>query len=104
MIAPADLSCASTGRQVMGFLAGLWRFGRVIWVCRVAVLGVVAGGSLLAYTVQARDLFADLGITWWEWPLFFVLVYVWAAIVRGPDGKTTDQIVDGGYFENDGLA
>jgi len=66
----------------MGFLAGLWRFGRVIWVCRVAVLGVVAGGSLLAYTVQARDLFADLGIRWWEWPIFFVLVYVWAAIVH----------------------
>src|SRR5215831_8183071 len=62
--------------------AAVWRWGRVVWVCRVAVLGVVAGGILLAYTVQARDLFADLGLAWWQWLFFFVLVFIWAGIVH----------------------
>ncbi len=60
----------------------LWRCGHVIWVCRVAVVSSVPGGYLLAYTVQARDLFADLGIRAWQWAVFLLLVFFWAWIVH----------------------
>ena len=50
--------------------------------CRVAVTSVVAGGLLLAYTVQARDLFADLGLRWWQWLIFFALAFAWSWIVH----------------------
>jgi hypothetical protein len=53
----------------------LWRCGHVIWVCRVAVASAAAGGFLLAYTVQARDLFADLGVKPLQWVLFFALLF-----------------------------
>ncbi len=59
-----------------------WRCGHVIWVCRVAVAGVAAGGYLLAYTEQARDLFADLSVTPMEWGVFLILVFCWALIVH----------------------
>jgi hypothetical protein len=68
--------------KVQTYLASIWRWGYVLWVCRVAVVSAVAGGVLLAYTVQARDLFADLGVAWWEWLLFFCLVFIWAGIVH----------------------
>ena len=60
----------------------LWRFAYVLWVCRVGVISVALGGVLLAYTVQARDLFADLGLAWWHWLIFFLLVFAWAWIVH----------------------
>jgi hypothetical protein len=60
----------------------LWRFGRVAWVCRVSAASVIAGGLLVAYTVQARDLFADLGIKAWQWAVFVFLVFCWAMIVH----------------------
>lgn len=60
----------------------LWRCGYVIWVCRVDVASAAAGGYLLAYTVQARDLFADLRVWWWEWGLFLGLLFFWAWIVH----------------------
>lgn len=59
-----------------------WRWGRVIWVCRVSVLSAGAGGLLLAGTPQARDFFADLGLFWWQWLAFFVLALVWAGVVH----------------------
>ena len=60
----------------------LWRLGHVLWICRVAVVGVAAGGILLAYTVQARDLFADLGVASWQWAMFFALLFFWAWVVH----------------------
>src|SRR5262245_23898751 len=60
----------------------LWRWGLVIWVCRVPVASTLAGGFLLALAPQARDFFADLGIAWWEWAIFFGLVFAWAWIVH----------------------
>ncbi len=60
----------------------LWRWGYVIWVCRIAVASAVAGGILLAYTEQARDLFADLGVTKLQWVVFFALLVSWAWIVH----------------------
>jgi hypothetical protein len=65
----------------------LWRNGYVLWVCRVAVASAVAGGFLLAYTVQARDLFADLRIEAWQWLVFFALVFFWAWIVHAEGRK-----------------
>jgi hypothetical protein len=65
----------------------LWRLGYVIWVCRVAVLSAAAGGCLLAYTVQARDLFADLGIKPLQWGVFFALLFFWAWIVHAEARK-----------------
>src|SRR5262249_39258340 len=60
----------------------LWRCGHVIWVLRVPVVSAAAGGYLIAYTVQARDLFADLGIKPWQWAVFFALLFFWAWIVH----------------------
>ena len=42
--------------------AAVWRWAFVLWVCRVPVAGALAGGVLLIFTAQARDLFADLGL------------------------------------------
>jgi hypothetical protein len=60
----------------------LWRWGRILWVCRVAVLGVVISGTLLSALPQGRDLFADLRITPFQWLLFFIMVFIWAGIVH----------------------
>jgi hypothetical protein len=60
----------------------LWRWGRVFWVCRVPAISALAGGFLLAGTAQARDLFADLGLQWWQWGLFFVCLLGWVTIVH----------------------
>ena len=48
----------------------VWRWGRVLWVCRVPAVSAVGGGLLLAATPQARDCFSDLGLSAWQWALF----------------------------------
>jgi hypothetical protein len=65
------------------YAAMIWRWGYVLWVCRVAVASAAAGLALLAYTAQARDLFADLALVWWQWMFFLALVFAWAWIVHG---------------------
>src|SRR5713101_1970539 len=60
----------------------LWRWGRVLWVCRIAVVSGVGGGLLLAATPQARDCFSDLGLSAWQWALFLALTFAWAWIVH----------------------
>jgi hypothetical protein len=65
----------------------LWRCGRIIWVCRVAVVSVAAAGYVVAYTVQARDMFADLGIKTWQWGWFLALVFFGAWIVHAEGRK-----------------
>jgi hypothetical protein len=50
-------------------------------------------GCLLAYTAQARDLFADLGITPWQWGVFFALLFFWAWIVHA-EGRKAVQYDD----------
>ena len=75
----------------------LWRLGHVIWVCRVPVAGVLAGGYLLIGTEQARDLFADLAVfhDWgfgaWRWAQFLFLVFAWALIV-GAEAREALQL------------
>jgi hypothetical protein len=63
--------------------AAIWRWFYVLWICRVAAASAAVGLVLLAYTVQARDMFADLALVWWQWAIFFVLVFAWAWIVHG---------------------
>src|SRR5262245_43308179 len=63
--------------------ATIWRWYYVLWICRVAVASEADGLVLLAYTAQARDMFADLALTWWQWAIFFALVFAWAWIVHG---------------------
>jgi hypothetical protein len=48
--------------------------------CREGEVPWIGGG--LAYTVQARDLFADLGVKPWQWCVFFILLFFWAWIVH----------------------
>lgn len=66
--------------KMVGFL---WRFLRVLWVCRVATLSAVGGGLLIAKLEQARDLFADTGLAWHNWLAFFLLLFLWAWLVHG---------------------
>ena len=60
----------------------VWRWGRVLWVCRVPVVSALGGGLLLAATPQARDCFSDLGLAIWQWGLFLALTFAWAWIVH----------------------
>src|SRR5216683_8420670 len=60
----------------------VWRWGRVLWVCRVPVVSALGGGLLLAATPQARDCFSDLGLSAWQWALFLALTFAWAWIVH----------------------
>jgi hypothetical protein len=64
-------------------LGWVWRFLRVLWVCRAATLSAVLGGLLIVALEQARDLFADTGLTTFEWSSFFFLLFVWAWLVHG---------------------
>jgi hypothetical protein len=63
-------------------LHAVWRWCRVLWVCRVPAASVLAAGALLAFTPQALDLFADLGLGRIGFAVFFVLVFAWAWIVH----------------------
>ena len=60
---------------------GLWCWGKVLLVCRVPFVSAVGGGLLLNFS-QAKDLFADLGLVWWQWIAFFALLFGWAWIVH----------------------
>jgi hypothetical protein len=60
----------------------LWRAPRVLWVCRVPALSAIGGGLFIGYLSQTRDMFADLGLEWWQWATFFALVILWAWIVH----------------------
>jgi len=60
----------------------VWRWGRVLWVCRVPAVSAVGGGLLLAATPQARDCFSDLGLSAWQWALFLALTFMWAWVVH----------------------
>jgi len=60
----------------------LWRWGRVLWVCRVPATSAFAGGLLVAFASQALDLYADLGLLGWQWAFFFVLIFAWSWIVH----------------------
>ncbi len=61
----------------------LWSLFRILWVCRVAALSAIGGGLLIAKVEQARDLFADTGLSWYDWLIFFVLLFLWAWLVHG---------------------
>ena len=65
-----------------GRFAAIWRCFYVLWVCRVSLVSTLAGAYLLTGTVQARDLFADIGIPLWKWFIFFAFVFVWAWIAH----------------------
>jgi len=60
----------------------VWRWLRVIWVCRVPALSAVGGGALLSLVPQARDLFADTGFGFFSWFWFFVFLLIWAWVVH----------------------
>src|SRR5690348_6072889 len=68
--------------MIAAALQELWRWGRVLWVCRVPLISVGAGGALLVKAPQALDLFADGGLRVWDWFVFFFLVAVWARILH----------------------
>jgi hypothetical protein len=68
--------------RIKGWLYAVWRWFRVVWVCRVPFVSAVAAGGLLAATPQARDLFADIGLGWLHWLLFFILLFAWSWVVH----------------------
>jgi hypothetical protein len=61
----------------------IWRVLRILWVCRVAAVSAIGGGLLIAGAEQARDLFADTGLSTGSWTLFFFLLFLWAWLVHG---------------------
>jgi hypothetical protein len=61
----------------------IWRVLRILWVCRVAVVSAIGGGLLIAKAEQARDLFADTGLSAGDWTRFFLLLFLWAWLVHG---------------------
>jgi hypothetical protein len=60
----------------------VWKWGRVLWVCRVPFVSAFGGGLLLAATPQARDCFSDLGLENWQWAIFLSFTLIWAWIVH----------------------
>ena len=71
------------GRILSSALGWLWRCLRVLWVCRAATVSAVLGGLMIVKLEQARDLFADIGLTAFEWGCFFALLFGWAWLVHG---------------------
>ena len=68
---------------IIGLLfRAIWRFCRVLWVCRVPAASAVGGGALIVFVPQAIDLFADTGLPYWRWALFFFSLFVWAWLVH----------------------
>ena len=63
---------------VFAVLLCLWRWFRVLWVCRVSAVSAIGGGLLAVYTPQALDLFADTGLELRE-----VGGLLWAALRLG---------------------
>jgi hypothetical protein len=69
--------------QIVGRIAGfVWSVFRILWVCRVSALSALGGGLLIVLVEQARDLFADTGLSRNEWLCFFVMLFVWAWLVH----------------------
>ncbi len=60
----------------------IWRAPRVLWVCRVPAISALGGGLFVASLAQTRDMFADLGLAWGYWALFFLITLGWAWIVH----------------------
>ena len=82
-----------------------WCWGKVLVVCRVPLFSAVAGGLVLNFS-QAEAFFADLGLLWWQWAVFFVLLFGWAWIVHAVarralqhDDWVIEAHVDGGLTE-----
>ena len=67
---------------VFAVLLCLWRWFRVLWVCRVSAVSAIGGGLLAVYTPQALDLFADTGLSFAKWVAFFGLLFAWAWVVH----------------------
>jgi hypothetical protein len=67
---------------VIAVLLCLWRWFRVLWVCRVSAVSAIGGGLLAVYTPQALDLFADTGLGYGKWAIFFGLLFAWALVVH----------------------
>jgi hypothetical protein len=68
-------------RVCVRLIVHVWRWLRVLWVCRVSAASAIGGGLLLSMVPQARDLFADTGFVFsWFW--FFVFLLVWAWVVH----------------------
>lgn len=63
-------------------LIRVWRWLRILWVCRVAVASAIGGGLLMSLVPQARDLFADTGFGFFAWFWFFVFLLIWAWTVH----------------------
>jgi hypothetical protein len=72
----------SVGPAMKWTIIRLWRWSRVLWVCRIPAVSALGGGFLLAWAPQARDLFADTALGMHHWIVFFVFVAVWAWIVH----------------------
>src|SRR5215467_1229793 len=77
-----NLGLAILIATLIWYARDVWRWARVLWVCRVPVVSAVGGGLLLAATQQARDCFSDLGLAIWQWGLFLALTFAWAWIVH----------------------
>jgi hypothetical protein len=60
----------------------IWRAPRILWVCRVPAISAIGGGLFVASLAQTRDMFADIGLAWWDWALFFLITLGWAWIVH----------------------
>jgi hypothetical protein len=71
------------GRIVSSVVDWLWRCLRVLWVCRAATVSALLGGVMIIKLEQARDLFADTGLTALEWGEFYAFLFVWAWLVHG---------------------
>jgi hypothetical protein len=67
---------------LLAIVRTLARWGRVLWVCRVAALSAIGGGLLMVYLPQSLDLFADTGLRWRQWAVFLGLVFCWGWIVH----------------------
>jgi hypothetical protein len=67
---------------VWAILDFIWRTLRILWVCRVPAASAIAGGLLLWQVEQARDLFADTGLSISKWIGFFFLLFLWAWLVH----------------------
>jgi hypothetical protein len=74
-----QLSLAAIIGTVLSFF---WRVSRILWVCRVPAVSAIGGGLLLWQVEQARDLFADTGLSVLKWIGFFALLFVWAWLVH----------------------
>jgi len=51
------------GRILSSVVDWSWRCLRVLWVCRAAAFSALLGGLMIIKLEQARDLFADTGLT-----------------------------------------